>query len=119
MGGTSVPFLTLAPIKRSCLQSKRSVSGLLIALLGSVGGVMEGVNEPALVSKDTAVEQNRKAESGVRGRSPESHSLQFKLLIFKRISSLLDFNSLLKILTGSFSCWNSVISPCEVYIILA
>lgn len=43
----------------------------------------ECVNEPALMSKDTAVEQNRKAESGIQERSPESHISQFKLLIFK------------------------------------
>lgn len=43
---------------------------------------MECFNDPAVMSKDTAVEQNRKAECGIQERSPESHSLQLKLLVF-------------------------------------
>lgn len=65
---------------------------------------MGSQNEPALMSKGTAAEYNRKAESGVQEKSPESINLQFKLLIFQGFFKnfwSLDFYSILKLLTGS------------------
>ena len=75
MGGTFVTIPHADTYQKVLFAEQTSSFWLVDSCAWECGGVTERINEPALMSKDTAVEQNRKAESGVQERSPESHSL--------------------------------------------